>query len=175
MTAQRLTREVLEYACGAHDLAGRLGQRLAFLARQQFAERLGTRHDGRADLVEQVGPYLGRGRGPCRERGARCLNRAVDLGGTAVREVRDDLTRVGRVDARQRCLDGRRLAGDEVSEVHRAATDRCGADVSSPRPARFDINAPIPSVHGAAALDVVTRLTSVPRRGEEIRTTSPVL
>ena len=73
VTAQRLTREVLEYACGAHDLAGRLGQRLAFLARQQFAERLGTRHDGCADLVEQVGPYLGRGRGPCRERGARCL------------------------------------------------------------------------------------------------------
>ena len=72
VTAQRLTREVLEYACGAHDLAGRLGQRLAFLARQQFAERLGTRHDGCADLVEQVGPYLGRGRGPCRERGARC-------------------------------------------------------------------------------------------------------
>ena len=61
---------------GAHHFALALGQRLAFLARQQAAELVGARQDRRAHLVEQVRAHFGAGVRPGRESGLRRGNRA---------------------------------------------------------------------------------------------------
>ena len=65
---QHLAGEELEDVPGAHRLADALGQRLAFLAREQPADLVLAGEDVGADLVEDVGAILDRRRRPGRKR-----------------------------------------------------------------------------------------------------------
>jgi hypothetical protein len=64
---------------GARDLADALGQRLAFLAREQVAELGLPREDLAADEVERVEALLRRRGGPLRERRVRRVDRLLRL------------------------------------------------------------------------------------------------
>ena len=116
VTAQRLAGEIFEDSRGAHDFARALGKRLAFLARQQLAEFLRALHDDVARTVENVGTHLRRCLRPGRERLARGLHRAIDVGRGRLWIARDDIVEIGRVDALADGIAGKRFAADEMGQ-----------------------------------------------------------
>ena len=172
--AKRFAREIFADARRAHDLAGALGQRLAFFARQQGAELLGARHDQRTRFVEHVGADLGRTLGPCWKCGPSRFDRLVHLGLSGLRIARHDVVEVGRVEAFAGRVAADRLSVDEMVEgVQHQAFSK--APAINPRSARLRISARVPNVHAGASRDVVTVLKSVPSLGVEISTSSPTL
>ncbi len=171
VAAYRLAGEIFEDASRAHDFAGTFGERLAFLARQQFAEFLGTLHDDVAGAIEDVRANFRRCLRPGGERGPRGLHGAIHILRLRLRITCDDVVEIGRVDALAGGIGCNRLAADKVRESAR----HYAVFSNKPRDARFCINAPIPNSHGFASFEVVTRFTRDPSLGAEMRTTSPIL
>jgi hypothetical protein len=114
--AQCLAGEELEDVARAHDLAGRLGQGLAFLARQQVAELALARQDLAAGRVEDVEALLRRRHAPAGKRRARRGDRRARLLGVGLRVLADHVARVRGIDVARDARTVDPLAVDQVLE-----------------------------------------------------------
>src|SRR5690606_22565552 len=96
--AQRFTGEELEYLARAGHLADAFGQRLAFFARQQFAQFVLARQQFGADHVQSVEALLRRAERPGGPGGLGRLERHVDVGGAGAHIFAHHVGEVGRID-----------------------------------------------------------------------------
>src|SRR5207302_986191 len=94
--AQRLAGEELEDVGGAHHLAGRLRQRLAFLAREQIAELGLAAQYLRADRIERIEAALWRAGRPGGNRGLRGADRLGRLRLAGAGVAPDHIARIRR-------------------------------------------------------------------------------
>ena len=148
--AQRLAGEEVEDLRGARRLAQRLGQRLAFLARQQVARARRVRAAISAEMrINASWRASGVGARPGGKGGSRRGDGGVELGGARLGVEADDVVGVGRVDVARDALAVRPFAADEVLvQCRSSSTDPLGAMLSAaqrqikPRRARLRISAP---------------------------------
>ncbi len=95
--ADDLARIIMEALRRAQRLADRLGERLAFLARQKRPDITGARDQEVADLAQQIRTRLHVEGAPGREGPPRCVHRFLDIVGRRLAVATDRFVEVGGV------------------------------------------------------------------------------
>ena len=112
---QRLAGEEAEYLPCPHHLGDAVGERLAFLAREQAAEFVPARNDLVADRLQRVRARLRRHATAGGERSLRCRDRHVGVGPARARIFADDVAYIRRVDVERSIGGGDPFAADKIA------------------------------------------------------------
>src|SRR5690606_7836277 len=159
--------EVAEDVDRAPDLAARLGQRLALLARHLARHLLGTRLEQRRRAVQDLAALRRRHGRPRRLRRGSRLDRLPGVGDIGLRKEPDDVVRVGRIAILERRTAGgaNPLAADEVPEDRNAHSPAPAAAPLLRRPGQY-----LPISGGCPAAAPPAARRRPPRRSLHSRT-----
>jgi hypothetical protein len=123
----RRAARVLDDVDAAGELAGRIGQDLAVLARDHGDDLVGALLEQRLEAEHDPRPGEWGGGGPGGERGLRRLDRAADFGRGRERNTRAERAGGGGVDVAEAAgISGRTLAADPVGERGDIGLAQCG-------------------------------------------------
>jgi hypothetical protein len=123
----RSAARVFDDVDAAGELAGRVRQHLAVLARDRGDELVGMLLQQRLEAEHDAGASKRRRRGPCRECGLRRFDGSPDLGGGRERNARAQRAGRGCEDIAEAAgRSGRTLAADPMGERGDIGLSQCG-------------------------------------------------